>query len=63
MSAVDAGNFSLDAYRLLLAELTGRGYRTVGFDAVDARSRSHNIARRKHPEFQRHGYIHTIRLP
>ena len=39
MSDVDAGDFSLDAYRRLLAELTGRGYRIVGFDAVDGPSR------------------------
>lgn len=34
-----AGEFSLDAYGLLLAELTGRGYSVVGFDAVEAASR------------------------
>ena len=39
MSTVDARNFSLEAYRLLLAELSGAGYQIVGFDAVDAQSR------------------------
>lgn len=39
MSAADAGQFSLDAYRLLLAELVEQGYQTVGFEAVDPASR------------------------
>ena len=39
MNAGDAQTFSLDAYRLLLADFAEREYRTVGFDAVDPLSR------------------------
>ncbi len=39
MSAEGAEKFSLDAYRQLLTDLTGQGYRTVGFDALDPASR------------------------
>jgi len=35
MNAGDAQTFSLDAYRLLLADFAEREYRTVGFDAVE----------------------------
>ncbi len=39
MSTADAGKFSLDAYRRLLAEFIEQGYRTVGFNSVDPTSR------------------------
>jgi hypothetical protein len=39
MSAGDAQTFSLDAYRMLLADFVERGYRAVSFDVVDPTSR------------------------
>ena len=39
MSAADASDFSLDAYRRLLGAFASRDYRVVGFDGVDPTSR------------------------